>query len=110
LRSQRNWQSIPATVDPSRVTADGLPNDDNTWLMTVTDERGAMVSTGKCLPRDNDRVRRLRVSCEPGTQFLLTEIASMRPAWALVFATIPEPICERCVRKSQKIAGKTELS
>ena len=45
LRSKRNWRSIPATVDSSRVTAEGLPKDANTWLITVTDERGAMVST-----------------------------------------------------------------
>lgn len=45
LRSKRNWQTVPATVRSDRIIAEGLPQLANTWIMTVTDERGAMVST-----------------------------------------------------------------
>ncbi|MHC4994085.1 MAG: alpha/beta hydrolase family protein [Planctomycetota bacterium] len=45
LRSEREWQSLTATITDGRATATGLPDDANTWLMTVTDERDAMVST-----------------------------------------------------------------
>ncbi len=45
LRSKRVWQSLPAQIESGRVTATELPADANTWIITVTDERGAMVST-----------------------------------------------------------------
>ncbi len=58
LRSKRQWKSIPATVmmnsmDGSggvfslgyTITAPKPPADANTWFITVTDERDAMVGT-----------------------------------------------------------------
>ncbi len=42
----RNWQSDPATIakDGKRITAT-IPLDATLWMLTVTDSRGAMVST-----------------------------------------------------------------
>ncbi len=45
LRSEREWQSVAATVEDGKVIAKGLPQEANTWLMTLTDERGAMVTS-----------------------------------------------------------------
>lgn len=45
LRKDREWQSIPAEVSEGKAVAKGLPTDANTWLMTLTDDRGAMVTT-----------------------------------------------------------------
>jgi dienelactone hydrolase len=45
LRSKREWQSLPATVAGESITAPALPAGTNTWFLTVTDGRGAMVST-----------------------------------------------------------------
>jgi dienelactone hydrolase len=45
LRSKRAWKSIPATITGHVITAPKPPTDANTWFITVTDERGAMVST-----------------------------------------------------------------
>ena len=45
LRSQRKWRSIPVSIQSDYLAAVGLPADANTYLMTVVDERGAMVST-----------------------------------------------------------------
>ena len=45
LRSKRKWNSIPATLSHGKATATGLPSNANTWLMTLTDERGAMVTS-----------------------------------------------------------------
>lgn len=45
LRSKREWKSIPATINGNTITAPKPPADANTWFITVTDERGAMVST-----------------------------------------------------------------
>lgn len=45
LRSKRKWQSLPATIEGKTITAKGLPKEANTWLMTVTDERGLMVTS-----------------------------------------------------------------
>ncbi|MEC5128178.1 acetylxylan esterase [Verrucomicrobiales bacterium BCK34] len=45
LRSKRKWQSLPATIEGKTITAGGLPKEANTWLMTVTDERGLMVTS-----------------------------------------------------------------
>lgn len=44
-RSEREWRSLPARIEEGRVVAEGLPAEANTWLVTLTDERGAMVST-----------------------------------------------------------------
>lgn len=45
LRSQRKWQSVDATVSKGEVIAPKPPAGANTWFLTLTDERGAMVST-----------------------------------------------------------------
>ncbi|MCB1225973.1 MAG: prolyl oligopeptidase family serine peptidase [Verrucomicrobiales bacterium] len=45
LRSARKWQKAPATVQGSTVTAAAPPAAANTWFLSVTDERGAMITT-----------------------------------------------------------------
>jgi hypothetical protein len=45
LRSKRSWKSVPATITGNTITAPKPPADANTWFITVTDERDAMVST-----------------------------------------------------------------
>lgn len=45
LRTERKWKTIPASIDGNRAIAKGLPKDANTWIVTLTDERDAMVST-----------------------------------------------------------------
>ncbi|QGJ71384.1 Cephalosporin-C deacetylase [Planctomycetales bacterium 10988] len=45
LRSKRRWKSLPATWTTEGITASGLPEEANTFLITVTDERGAIVSS-----------------------------------------------------------------
>jgi dienelactone hydrolase len=45
LRSKRKWTSFPATITGSSITAPKPPAEANTWFITVTDERDAMVST-----------------------------------------------------------------
>ena len=45
LRSKREWKSIPATSKGNTITAPKPPADANTWYLTITDERDAMVST-----------------------------------------------------------------
>jgi dienelactone hydrolase len=44
-RSKRNWTSVPATIVGHTLTAPKPPADANTWFLTVTDERNAVVST-----------------------------------------------------------------
>jgi dienelactone hydrolase len=45
LRSKRVWKTLPAQIGETCVTAPKPPADVNTWLITLTDERGAMVSS-----------------------------------------------------------------
>lgn len=45
LRSKRVWKSLPATINGTHITAPKPPADANTWFVSVTDERGAMVTT-----------------------------------------------------------------
>ncbi|MCB1077824.1 MAG: acylamino acid-releasing protein, partial [Verrucomicrobiae bacterium] len=45
LRSEREWKSVPATVAGKTLTTPALPAAANTWFITLTDDRGAMVST-----------------------------------------------------------------
>jgi dienelactone hydrolase len=45
LRSKRIWKSLPAKVEPGTVTAPKPPPEANTWFVSVTDDRGAMVTT-----------------------------------------------------------------
>jgi dienelactone hydrolase len=44
-RSEREWRSLPARIEEGRIVAEGLPAGANTWVITLTDERGAMVTT-----------------------------------------------------------------
>ncbi|MEQ1859229.1 MAG: PhoPQ-activated protein PqaA family protein [Chthoniobacteraceae bacterium] len=44
-RSKRTWKMIPATIIGDTITAPKPPVDANTWFLTLTDERDAMVST-----------------------------------------------------------------
>ncbi|MBI5822272.1 MAG: acetylxylan esterase [Verrucomicrobia bacterium] len=45
LRSKRKWQSVPAKVGEGVITAPRPPADANTWYISVTDDRGAMISS-----------------------------------------------------------------
>lgn len=45
LRSEREWGSFPAKIEPDQITFDGLPPEANTWLVTVKEKGGAMVSS-----------------------------------------------------------------
>ena len=45
LRSARKWVTVPAAVEGRTITAPAPPKEANTWFLTVTDERDAMVST-----------------------------------------------------------------
>jgi len=45
LRSKRVWEKVECKITDEKVTAEGLPLEANTWLVTLTDDRGAMVST-----------------------------------------------------------------
>ncbi len=44
-RSERAWQSIPATIRGSTISSPLPPSDANTWFLSLTDQRGAMVTT-----------------------------------------------------------------
>jgi dienelactone hydrolase len=58
LRSKRNWITVPAMISEPELTVGGLmvqsneitapkpPAEANTWFLSITDERDAMVSTG----------------------------------------------------------------
>ncbi|HEY1083421.1 MAG TPA: PhoPQ-activated protein PqaA family protein, partial [Prosthecobacter sp.] len=45
IRSKRTWQSESAVIAGTEITAPKPPSTANTWFLTLTDERGAMVST-----------------------------------------------------------------
>ncbi|WP_145072674.1 alpha/beta hydrolase family protein [Aureliella helgolandensis] len=45
LRSDREWETVEGEVGDGKVTVAGLPLEANTWLVTLVDERGALVST-----------------------------------------------------------------
>jgi PhoPQ-activated pathogenicity-related protein len=49
LRSKRTWKSEAAKIEgdagKGRITAPKPPKQANTWFVSLTDERGAMVST-----------------------------------------------------------------
>lgn len=45
LRSKRSWESLDCKIGDNRVTATGLPAEANTWVVTLTDSRDAMVSS-----------------------------------------------------------------
>ncbi|MDP3850416.1 MAG: prolyl oligopeptidase family serine peptidase [Luteolibacter sp.] len=44
-RSKRTWKSIPAGIHEQSITAPKPPQNANTWYLSLTDERGAMVTT-----------------------------------------------------------------
>jgi len=45
LRSKRTWQSLPAEIHDDIVTAPKPPIGANTWFISLTDERDAMVTS-----------------------------------------------------------------
>jgi len=45
LRSARKWEQIEAVVHEGYVSVEAPPAEANTWFLTITDERDAMVST-----------------------------------------------------------------
>lgn len=45
LRTERAWQSVVANLRRGGVIAADLPDNATMWLLSVTDERGAMVSS-----------------------------------------------------------------
>ncbi len=45
LRSKREWSMIPASIHDGKAIAKGLPKEANTWLITLTDDRGALVTS-----------------------------------------------------------------
>ena len=45
LRSKREWESREAKIEGKTILAPAPPAEANTWFLTLTDERGAMVST-----------------------------------------------------------------
>jgi dienelactone hydrolase len=45
LRSKRTWKSEPAEIGDGVITAPKPPAEANTWFLSLTDERGAMVTT-----------------------------------------------------------------
>jgi hypothetical protein len=45
LRSNREWSKLPAQINNGIVTAPKPPAGANTWFISLTDERGAMVTS-----------------------------------------------------------------
>lgn len=45
IRSKRKWENVDCEISDMLVKASGLPPEANTWVVTLIDERGAMVST-----------------------------------------------------------------
>ncbi|HSH93156.1 MAG TPA: prolyl oligopeptidase family serine peptidase [Roseimicrobium sp.] len=45
LSSKREWKSVPAEIGKTTVAAPKPPVEANTWYLSLTDERGAMVTT-----------------------------------------------------------------
>jgi len=45
LRSKRTWQSSPAEIHDHELTFGKPPTKANTWFVSVTDQRGAMVTS-----------------------------------------------------------------
>lgn len=44
-RSKREWRTVPATITDRTLSAPKPPPEANTWYVSVTDERDALVST-----------------------------------------------------------------
>jgi dienelactone hydrolase len=45
LRAKREWKSLPAKVADGIINAPLPPKEANTWFISLTDDRGAMVTT-----------------------------------------------------------------
>ena len=47
LRSKREWQSAPLSIDESshNIAGKAVPADANTWFISLTDDRGAMITS-----------------------------------------------------------------
>ena len=45
LRSKREWQERPAKIEGDQIVAPKPPAEANTWFLSLTDERDAMVTT-----------------------------------------------------------------
>jgi dienelactone hydrolase len=45
LRSKRKWESIECRLSNGTAIANGLPPEANTWIITLTDSRNAMISS-----------------------------------------------------------------
>ena len=45
LRSKRNWKTVPADIGPGTIIAPKPPIDANTWFISLTDVRDAMVTS-----------------------------------------------------------------
>ena len=45
LRSKRKWTTVVATITGNTITAPKPPAEANTWFVSITDERDAMVTT-----------------------------------------------------------------
>ena len=43
--NQRRWGTLPADIDGERIVAEPPPPGTSIWLLTVRDERGAVVSS-----------------------------------------------------------------
>ena len=48
LRSKRKWHGVPAKVGEGVIIAPRPPADANTWFISLTDDRGAMISSTVC--------------------------------------------------------------
>jgi cephalosporin-C deacetylase-like acetyl esterase len=46
VRSKREWTTVAARVEKGAVVAPKPPQEANTWFVSLTDERGAMVTSG----------------------------------------------------------------
>lgn len=45
IRTKRQWKTVACKIRDGYVIGSGLPEDANTWIVTVTDDRNAMVSS-----------------------------------------------------------------
>jgi len=48
--NKRQWQTIPGAFDGASVVTEAAPKDAAVWFLTVTDERGAVVSSELVFP------------------------------------------------------------
>jgi hypothetical protein len=44
-RSDRKWNTVEAKIEPAAVVVTKPPANANTWFITLTDDRGAMISS-----------------------------------------------------------------